>query len=685
MFVLGVSSNRQRRWRFVLAALVAVWATLTLAPAAHAQSSGGFISPGELAADHQELSGLTGCLSCHTVGAGVSDAKCLDCHDSVRRQVSARTGFHADKGKACASCHPDHRGVDFPLVRMDTSTFDHRPTGFPLVGEHATTACKDCHETPGVWTGADAACSACHDTPHGVDAQRPELADCARCHTSRGWDAIPLAIAVFDHMDAAQADYALHGQHGKVACEKCHDDWKFVPVRADTCADCHADPHSRQFGARPCDDCHTVDRDAFALRDYDHRSTGFPLVGPHKKVSCEDCHGDGKRARYVGLPHDTCETCHRDPHDGQFRPRGCDACHLPTASSFALAGFDHGTTGFPLRNAHAEVGCDACHGEGAGGTFAGLEAGDCIACHEDTHDARFAPSACTTCHTDGTWAVEVFDHARTDFALFGAHTTVPCAGCHGEGDARVLHGLAFGSCADCHADEDPHQSVTTATCTSCHETVDWSIVSFAHGQVTEFPLTGKHVDVACKDCHTDPAFGVDDASCEACHEADRPTRHFDGACTTCHLPDGWLPATLGVADHAGTGFALHGAHAAVACADCHDGAATAAPFCIDCHADDDPHRNQLGNRCDDCHSPTDWFLARFNHATTGWPLRGVHQTATCADCHATGYVGTPTTCRRCHEEDRPGDVMHRDPLASDCELCHRPYAWEPARSPHGED
>ena len=653
--------------------------------AAFAQSTGGFISPGELAADHQELSGITGCLSCHSVGSGVSADKCMACHDAVRKQVATHSGFHAEKGKDCASCHPDHRGVDFPLVRMDSEKFDHDPTGFPLEGAHAKAECKDCHKKPGVWSGLQDTCSSCHDTPHGVDELRPNLGDCARCHGVSKWDAIPLALSVFDHQDAKQADYALHGQHAKVDCEKCHAKFKFTPIKFESCTDCHKDEHGGQFGSRTCDDCHTVERADFALRDFDHSKTDYKLVGPHKRVACEGCHGNGTKARYVDLPHDRCETCHADPHRGQFKPRDCDVCHSPLADKFSRGAVDHDATKFPLRLAHADVACSECHGEGRKAVFAGLKFDDCIACHEDAHEARFGEVACSSCHTDGKWEVENFDHARTSFLLTGKHEQVACADCHGAGDKRVLFPLKYGECADCHASDDPHKSESTAICTDCHSTVDWTAVTFAHGDATEFPLVGEHAKVPCGDCHKDRAMVKLDMTCAACHEEDRPDPHFDGECGSCHLADGWIPATLGVEQHAGTGFALHGSHLNVTCAACHEGATTASPFCADCHADDEPHRNQLGSACADCHTTTDWFFVRFNHATTGWPLRGVHQIAACADCHAAGYVGTPTECRRCHESDHPNDSLHSDPLAGDCELCHRPYAWEPARSPHGSD
>jgi hypothetical protein len=663
----------------IIAVLAVILGCVGLSSRAAAQSVGGFVSPGELAAPHADLSGLTGCFSCHSVGAGVSADKCLACHDTVRDQVQNRQGFHADKGRSCETCHPDHRGSAFQLIRLVESTFDHDQTGFPLDGAHEVTRCADCHTEPGEWGGLSRDCASCHDDPHGSRQGRPKLTECAACHDVVEWAALPLPPAVFDHDDPNQADYALHGQHEGVACEDCHADWQFVPTDADACSDCHQDPHRRQFGAKTCDTCHTVDRAAFALRDYDHSKTAFPLDLPHRSVSCEACHGDGRAARYVGLPHDRCETCHEDVHDGQFAPRDCDACHLPSLPSFALAGFDHDTTRFPLRNGHVDVSCDGCH---EGDTFAGVAFDDCDACHVDAHEARFEPRPCTECHEDGVIAVASFDHDLARFHLDGGHADVACADCHGEGDARVLAPLPHAACTDCHTEDDPHRAEATATCTTCHVVDDWAVVTFAHQEHTGFALLGEHRDLDCASCHEDASFEAPGSECAACHEDDRPRNHFDGDCQGCHVADGWRPATLGDSDHAITGFALHGRHADVACSTCHDGPRPV-PQCSSCHADDDPHRNQLGNGCDTCHGELDWFTVRYSHHLTGWPLRGAHRLAACQDCHAAGWVGTPTECRRCHEHEAPASAPHDDPAARACDVCHRPYAWEPARWPHG--
>jgi hypothetical protein len=172
----------------------------------------------------------------------------------------------------------------------------------------------------------------------------------------------------------------------------------------------------------------------------------------------------------------------------------------------------------------------------------------------------------------------------------------------------------------------------------------------------------------------------------ACHTDDKPMGHYPGNCDNCHPGPGWSPATLGDLDHAVTGFPLRGAHFQLECFDCHgvgEPMGAASPGCVDCHADDDVHRNQLGDICEDCHTETTWLRTRFRHQQTGFSLRGAHRLAACVDCHATGYVGTPSSCVTCHQADAdPTIAAHQSAEAAFCDSCHRPYTWAAVRFAH---
>ncbi len=651
-------------------------ALLWLPGLAGAQGLGGFVSPGPLAHDHADLDRILKCTECHEPGAGVTATRCLACHDSVQDQITARTGLHANRDDNCQSCHADHRGRDFALIQFDQDAFNHQATGFALRGEHAPLDCEACHEeAPDAFIGLSSDCESCHEEPHGAgESTRPLLANCRACHDAEDWDALPLAASLFDHNKPADADYALHGEHVDVACEDCHKDARFAPTAAEACIDCHQDPHREQFADRTCESCHSVDQKQFRIPSFDHGI--WPLEGAHGDVTCRTCHGRGEAARYRPLAHERCDACHEDVHEGQFAPRDCDACHSSEAGGFTEGVIDHDQTKFPLRGEHADVGCDDCHSEGPAATFAGLPMESCSTCHDDVHQERFAPEACEACHTDGRWAVDDFDHGRTDYTLDGAHVDASCEDCHRSGEERKLVGLAFGSCLDCHRDDDPHQGhLAPESCTDCHVTAAWAEVRFDHAV---WPLEGKHDEPACSDCHTDSAYRGAETACESCHRDDTPKDHYDGDCGTCHAPAGWADATFGDLGHDATGFPLVGAHGSLVCADCHAGRApkaAAGPECVGCHGADDPHRNLLGEGCTDCHRQDDWLRTSFRHAVTGYQLRGAHAVTSCQDCHARGFAGTADTCERCHAGQQPDDTLHNDPLTSDCRMCHREHDW----------
>jgi hypothetical protein len=311
--------------RLVAGATLSIVMVLALRGELHAQ----LLSPGELAASHAELEGLRNCTSCHQLGkSGVSAEKCLSCHEELRVRIDARRGYHASLPDGdCASCHQDHLGDDFALVRFDERSLDHGAVGFELELSHAQVDCRGCHE--------------------------PSLVR------------DPLVIA-------------RKTEHGTL-------DRTFLGLPND-CAGCHRaeSPHGEQFGSRGCADCH----DAGAWDEpplLDHSTTAFALEGRHADVVCAACHGTGPSARYRPLPFSSCADCHADPHGGGFAGRpakgGCEACH--TVEAFAPApGFDHDRdAAFRLEGAHATAPCRACHAAGADGPAYRPLSTKCESCH----------------------------------------------------------------------------------------------------------------------------------------------------------------------------------------------------------------------------------------------------------------------------------------------------------------
>ena len=525
--------------------------------------------------------------------------------------------------------------------------------------------CPDCHQ-PGKGVSADR-CLACHVRIAGqIEAGRgyhAELGErCERCHSDHRGRDHPM-VELPDPFNHQQTGFALHGAHAPLACEQCHveaPDWTGLDGRCDSC---HEEPHGAAESLRPlltqCRLCHdAVDWTALpvperaAFSHDDPEDSDYALHGEHAGVDCRACH---EATRFVPTPADECTDCHFDVHDGQFAGRRCEACHDQFTPGFRLPGFDHAATPWPLRGEHADVPCLTCHGAGPDATWRPVEHDDCDACHGDPHVARFEPDDCSDCHPDGSWTSIPIDHDRTRYPLRGAHAEAPCGACHGDGPARWLAPLAFDSCLDCHAHQDPHEGLLSPWgCPGCHAVQAWADVSFDH-DTTPFPLLGAHAGAACAACHDDPAYRGAKSRCDSCHEGARPPDHFAGACDDCHDATAWLPATLGLTGHAITGFPLEGEHRRLACADCHapdEARGAIGPECVDCHAVADPHRNQHGDDCAECHRLNDWLRTTFRHALTGWPLRGDHAAAACDDCHVATYAGTPTECGACHGGSR---------------------------------
>ncbi len=630
-----------------VAFLAAGLAVLLLASTAQAQ-----ISPGSLSRAHQSLRGPTQCATCHKLGAGAPQLKCLDCHGEIARRLADQRGLHATlMGKSgttqdCARCHSEHNGENFNLIQWDPSpnNFDHNKTGYVLEGKHAGLACNRCH------------------TPEHL--REPERR----------------AIQMKDLRRT------------------------FLGLSRD-CLSCHGDMHRGQLSTN-CLQCHTFIEWKGASR-FSHAKTRYPLTGAHAHVACLKCHpaagAPEKIVKYTGLIFDKCVACHTDPHRGTF-PNACQSCHTTSAWKQVQmeAKFDHSKTHFPLLGKHAEVRCSQCH---AGGDFKKPVAYQkCSDCHKpDPHGGQFAKRTdggdCAACHTLAGFKPAKFgvkEHAATQYPLEGRHAEVSCAKCHLPAGRATRYRIGYALCTDCHSDTHKGQFAGAPhlnRCEGCHSVEGFrpSTFTLARHQTSRFPLSGGHIAVACMDCHKVDAarkpappvpFRFDDHPCAACH-ADPHRGQFldrmrkprrDGTlpgCEACHSVKSWRDVTL--FDHSSTSFKLLGAHRTVPCASCHKpdkpettprnvNYRSAPARCEGCHLD--VHAGQFTARgkppeCASCHNSTKWKPSLFDHdKRTPFPLQGAHKDVRCADCHKTTkiveskpvlfYKPTPRECKACH-------------------------------------
>lgn len=513
------------------------------------QIAHGQISPGDLVRNHAHLEGMSNCTKCHTLGKKVSDEKCLACHLEIKVRIEQKRGYHASaeiEGKSCASCHNDHHGRNFQIIRFNTEKFDHRLAGYPLEGAHDGKSCKDCHNADfirdsnlkkkaGTFLGLNTECLNCHQDYH----QGTLSANCKECHGMKSFK----PAEKFDHN---KTNYPLKGKHQQVLCTDCHQTstkggklfQQFSAVAHEKCTDCHKDPHENKFGQN-CTQCHS-DFSFSTLKinnTFDHSKTSFELKGLHQKVKCEKCH---KKSFTEPVSFSKCIDCHADYHDGDFsgkNPRSdCSDCHSEngfTPSTYTV--IMHNETSFQLRDTHLATPCTACHKNEEGWRFAGLGQ-KCVDCHTDVHEQQisqkyYANRSCQVCHKETRWDEVTFDHSVTDFYLTNAHSRPDCRACHLPLTGKTIKDYRFAGlssrCEGCHEDVHMRQfeKESITDCSRCHDTEYFLPASrFDHG-ATRFPLDGAHKTIACNGCHKPRQdnqrsfiwYKIEKFKCEDCH------------------------------------------------------------------------------------------------------------------------------------------------------------------------
>jgi len=506
------------------------------------------LSPGDLATPHAHLEGISNCTRCHVLGEKIFNEKCLDCHKEIQGRVTIGKGYHSSsevKGKECVTCHSDHNGRNFRMIRLDTEKFDHDLTGYKLSLPHSEKDCNACHNTgfivdptvrskANTFLGLNTECLSCHADYH----QQTLSSSCLNCHS-------PDSFRPATNFNHADARFQLAGKHKEVKCLKCHqvgmvNGKKFQEFRGVAftgCAGCHNDPHQNKFGQN-CRQCHT--EQSFQLiknvSKFDHNKTNFRLEEKHLGVSCKECH---KTNLTDPLKYDRCTDCHEDYHKGQFTNNGistdCSQCHSVTGfDRFAYTVMQHNRGKFPLNGSHSAVPCLDCHKKQEQWSF--REIGDkCKDCHSDVHQTdmstHYYPGGnCRVCHNESHWSDVTFDHSKTRFQLTGSHLSQECRSCHFitdeiGGEKQKFSGLSQ-SCSGCH--EDIHfkqfDKNGMTNCSDCHDTENWKASRFNHDK-TAFILDGQHINVPCSGCHKPQNEGsafyfrykLKEYKCESCH------------------------------------------------------------------------------------------------------------------------------------------------------------------------
>ena len=257
------------------------------------------------------------------------------------------------------------------------------------------------------------------------------------------------------------------------------------------CSTAFADAHDGLTKGLDCSACHTSESwklaGIAAKAGFDHDKTGFPLRGKHKQTAFTECH-------HGTQPSETCDGCHRDPHQGRMDGQ-CYECHTAVSWQDVAQLEQHRRTRMPLTGKHAIVECNACHKRQAERTFSDLPV-DCYGCHQAEYHAASThpnhdgtdpsgnltpfPRTCGMCHRTTGWTPAVTDPNSVmprvqqsmkhdaSFALStGSHKLFACTECHI--DPRRPRAVR---CDGCHADVRKQHSRPVATaasaCLSCH-------------------------------------------------------------------------------------------------------------------------------------------------------------------------------------------------------------------------
>ena len=405
----------------------------------------------EYEAEHAALGYPTGCTLCHTptvwtdgsfdhlVASGGFELlgvhrslPCTACHDPDTFEPI----FDPEGAGDCGACH----GADFPAAHQQRGfpadcAFCHAPTAWPdgsfdhlassgsfaLLGIHVGLPCTFCHADGSfepVFDPADANdCVVCHESRY-LNAHEGSgyPTTCANCHTPTFW-----RNGEFNHAGIS-GGFELLGVHADSPCTACHDPVDFTPLFDPSdetdCLACHQGDYDDRHGGTgyptECTICHSPTSWTGGRFNHAAASGGFDLLGIHREKPCVSCHDPATFQPLFDPADETdCLACHQAKYDEQHGedgyPTACLFCHTPTA--WEDVDFDHDRDYFPIftgEHAPRWSTCATCHTDP--GDFSDFT---CFSCHAhnrvamdqkhgDEEGYAYVPSACITCHPDGT-------------------------------------------------------------------------------------------------------------------------------------------------------------------------------------------------------------------------------------------------------------------------------------------
>lgn len=215
--------------------------------------------------------------------------------------------------------------------------------------------------------------------------------------------------------------------------------------------------------------------------------------------------------------------------------------------------------------------------------------------------------------------------------------------------------------------------ITTTPDASELEAVNPQAITFPPGsegaQHKFFPLTGKHAEISCQNCHANGQYAGTPNLCINCHEEEKPEVHYEFDCSYCHFSTVWEEVNF---EHPmSIAFNCEGCHLSSKpavhypglCTTCHnttvwspsifDHTINLVTDCRSCHTFQAPV-NHYNGQCSGCHTTRAWRPANFDHQLAG-----------------------ATNCQLCHSDNRPANHF-----GGQCSTCHNTRNWRDAKLDH---
>ena len=677
----------------------------------------------------------TACESCHLSSLGSVPAL-------LQPQISGNQYFrsapypttsqiHAGIGSGCAACH------DTNAVWLDMGLYPKVASGGNYTGFQSRP-----QAAAGTFNVADnnhppsGDCSQCHVgisfalAAVGKPANHiPVLAgaSCGTCHTSGDYALMPTISAIHQnapvdgntncaqcHSAANAAKYAMttmspaivappptHIGMASLDCAACHvgsnSSLNVLPVQSGASFGNSAFSHATL--AQPCAACHAAGAGPFYGVTPKSPATLTPQHVPFAaSVGCDTCHTNNIPSMLVpaGGASNGATTFAGGHFSHTGVSTGCVSCHGPTLSGSSF----YGVPGLvvmppvstPVSSSHLPTSttCENCHvAPSAPVTSIGSAPGSGFQTPAPSTSQVHAgvTGNCASCHdTNFTW-MSVSAYPISLAAPYSGFQTRPQASQGTQFVADASHPVS-GECSNCHAGflfftgptKPANHIPTTAGCTMCHTSSDYSVLPTLDAIHANAPTPGTN----CAQCHSSANAALYAIPAVMPNIVSPPANHVDMGtlgCEVCHVGSNSslvLPVQSG-ARFSNSAFSHNGL--VKACADCHGASVAPGSFygvVVKNIASLAPAHVPTTLACNSCHLNTPTGLVPLSGGGTTYSFAGaayVHTgiTSGCSACHDStitnntfyglpGIVVMPPSAT-------PATTSHM-PTGNACENCH---------------